>query len=266
MREVAVSPVGVPASLAPMVAGRQWARDTVGEAGASVHRLHAAGRPDLYLKHGAGELADAIVDEMTRTRWLARHLPVPGVEAFVLDGDGAWMLMSAVVGRTAHQLLEEEPGSRNAVVDALAAHLRAVHAIPSGDCSFDAGPALRLGQARARIDAGLVEEDEFDPAREGWPAERVWDAMTALLPLPFDRVVTHGDYSLDNILIEDGHVVGTIDHGRVGIADRYQDLAILWNCLGEFDPALQTRLFAAYGIDAPDQGRLGFHLMLDEMF
>jgi aminoglycoside 3'-phosphotransferase-1 len=61
-------------------------------------------------------------------------------------------------------------------------------------------------------------------------------------------------------------VVGCIDVGRGGIADRYQDLAILWNCLGEFDGELQARLFQRYGIAEPDRRKLAFHLMLDEMF
>jgi len=33
-------------------------------------------------------------------------------------------------------------------------------------------------------------------------------------------VVTHGDLSLDNILLQEGKVVGVIDVARVGIADR----------------------------------------------
>lgn len=64
--------------------------------------------------------------------------------------------------------------------------------------------------------------------------------MQGLLPLASDPVVTHGDYSLDNLLPHEGDVVGCIDAGRVGIADRYQDVAILWNCVGEFGTALQT--------------------------
>ncbi len=45
-----------------------------------------------------------------------------------------------------------------------------------------------------------------------------------------------------------------------------EDLAILWNCLGEFSPSLQKRLFYKYGIDNPDMNKLQFHLMLDEFF
>lgn len=90
--------------------------------------------------------------------------------------------------------------------------------------------------------------------------------MQALLPLSPDPVVTHGDYSLDNLLIQDGEVVGCIDAGRVGIADRYQDIAIVWNCLGEFGPESQEGFLRAYGIAGPDRRKLDFHLMLDELF
>jgi aminoglycoside 3'-phosphotransferase-1 len=71
--------------------------------------------------------------------------------------------------------------------------------------------------------------------------------MQELLPLTSNPVVTHGDFSLDNLLIHDGQVIGCIDAGRVGIAGRYQDIAISWNSLGEFGAALQNRLFEQYG-------------------
>ena len=98
------------------------------------------------------------------------------------------------------------------------------------------------------------------------PIEQVWKEMHKLLPFSPDSVVTHGDFSLDNLIFDEGKLIGCIDVGRVGIADRYQDLAILWNCLGEFSPSLQKRLFQKYGIDNPDMNKLQFHLMLDEFF
>lgn len=263
-REIAAEPLAVPASLAPFIAGYRWSRNLVGEAGAAVYRLHAAGRSDLYLKHGDGHVADAVTDEMARMRWLGRHVATPEVRGFVLDEAGAWLLMSAVPGRTAYQILAEEPVLGPAIVAALAAHLRALHAIPVAACPFDSGHQVRMTLARARIDARLVDEDDFGAMHEGWTAEQVWDVMTALLPLAPDPVVTHGDYSLDNILIAGGQVAGVIDLDRVGIADRYQDLAILADSLDEF--GLRERLFDAYGIPEPDARKLRFHLCLDEMF
>lgn len=266
-REELCAAPAVPSGMAPDVAGYAWARDTIGEAGASVYRLHGKpGAPDLYLKHGRDAVADAITEEMARLRWLAGRLPVPRLVRFDCTADEAWLLTTAIPGRTAYQVLASDPAGRPAVVDALAAFLRRTHAIPAEACPFTGDHAHRLAIARARIDAGLVDVDDFDEERRGWTAEAVWNELKDLLPLAPDPVVAHGDFSLDNLIVEGHAVVGCIDVGRTGIADRYQDLAILWNCLHEFGPAMQRRLFRAYGIASPDRRKLQFHLMLDELF
>lgn len=266
-REVACAPVAVPGGWAADVGGYRWARNRVGESGGAVYRLHGkAGAPDLFLKHGDGTVAGDIVDEMVRLRWLTGRIAVPGLVRCEVSADTAWLLTTALPGRTAWQILDAEPARGSEVVDALVDFLRSLHAIRVSDCPFDSGLAVRLAAARARIDAGLVEEDDFDDARQGWSAEQVWDAMQALLPLTPDPVVTHGNFSLDNLLIDEGRVVGCIDLGRVGVADRYQDLAILANCLEEFDGDLTQRMFERYGIIQLDRRKIDFHLMLDELF
>lgn len=266
-RERRTAPAPLPPALSLRLDGYQWARDTVGESGAAVYRLHGRpGAPELFLKHGRNDVAGMLAEEMARLRWLRQHLPVPAVELFTRTADQAWLLMTAMPGKTAYQLLQADPGQGPAVVDALAAFLRRLHAIPASACPFDSGHGARLRLARQRIDAGLVDTDDFDAERGGWTAEQVWQAMQECLPLAPDPVVTHGDFSLDNLLMHEGQVVGCIDVGRAGVADRYQDLAILWNCLGEFGAGLQDRLFARYGLPAPDQRRQRFHLLLDELF
>lgn len=265
-RERPVAPPALPVTIGELVEGHCWARDLVGEAGCAVYRLHRPGGPDLYLKHGRGPFADDVVDEMVRLRWLAGQAAVPAVRHFAIDADDAWLLTTALPGRTAYQVLEGDPANGPAVVDALADFLRRLHALPVERCPFNSDHRLRLAMARDRMDAGLVDTDDFDEARRGWSTGQLWDELMALLPIAADRVVTHGDFSLDNILIVDGRVAGCIDVGRAGLADRYQDLAILWNCLGEFGAALQDRLFAGYGIGHPDARRLRFHLALDECF
>lgn len=266
-REETCAAVPVPASLPAELAGYAWGRNLIGESGGAVYRLHGkADGPDLYLKHGKDDVADDIGNEMLKLRWLGARVPAPAVVHFTRTADEAWLLMTALPGKTAYQLLEAHPEQRHAVVDALASFLRRIHAIPVDACPFTSEHAYRLRLARARIDAGLVDADDFDEERAGWTAEGVWGAMQALLPLAPDPVVTHGDYSLDNVLLRDGEVVGCIDVGRVGIADRYQDLAIAWNCLGEFGNALQERFLKQYGVAEVDRAKLQFHLMLDELF
>lgn len=266
-REQPSAPIDVPACLAPTVAGYRWARNRVGMAGAAVYRLHGkAGAPDLYLKHGRKAIVGDLIDEMAKLRWLSAHVPVPEVRHFVVTADASWLLMTALPGRTAHELLEAGSDGRGAIVDALADFLRRLHAVSIEHCPFNAGREVRLALAQDRLAAGLVDVDDFDAERAGWTAERVWDHLVGLPPFPTDAVVTHGDFSLDNLLMADGRVTGCIDVGRAGLADRYQDLAILWNSLDEFGPVLQQRLFARYGIDAPDAAKLAFHTVLDELF
>jgi aminoglycoside 3'-phosphotransferase-1 len=266
-REQTCGVVSAPLEISAMLTGYEWLCNTVGESGGTVYRLRSKeGASDFYLKYGRDAVADEISTEMERLNWLARYMTVPAVVHFTRTPDEAWLLMTAVPGTTAYQVLQAHPDYQLALVDAIARFLRQLHAIPVNECPFNSGHAYRLSCARARIDAGLVDEGDFDEERDGWTAEQIWEAMQRLLPLTPDPVVTHGDFSLDNLLIKDGEVIGCIDTGRVGIADRYQDLAILLNCLTEFDAALQERFLKQYGIDEPDQDKLQFHLLLDELF
>lgn len=257
----------LPAGLAQTLQGYSWVRNLIGESGGVVYRLHGRpGAPELYLKYGRNTVADAIVDEMVRLCWLSRYVPVPAVEHFTSVPGEAWLLVTALPGETVHQALEAKSADSFVLVDSLVRFLRRIHAIPVSECPFTSDYAYRLGLARKRIDAGLVDEADFDEERKGWTANQVWESMQRLLPFRSDPVVTHGDFSLDNLLICGGEVIGCIDTGRVGIADRYQDLAIMWNYLGEFGSDLQNRFLAAYGLLNPDHSKLNFHLMLDELF
>jgi len=270
-RESPCIPPHIPPCIAEALEGVNdalaWRLSSVGQSGAAVWRVRdPRGGPDHYLKHGVGDVAAAVRAEAARLRWLAGRVAVPELIAFTEEADAVWLLTAALPGRTAWEVLDAGDEDGGAVVDAIAACLHEWHALAPKDCPFDASAPQRLAAARARIDAGLVDVDDFDPDRVGWSAEQVWDALAAL-PLPSaPPVVTHGDFSLDNILIVDGLVSGCIDVGRVGLADRYQDIAILWNCLGEFGPHLQARMLAALGEGSGDRARIDFHLLLDELF
>lgn len=257
----------LPASLRERLEGYDLVPDETGESDADVFRLRgASGQPDLFLKHAEGGAADDLTEEMSRLRWLRTYLPVPEVVSFIRDRETAWLLTTALEGSSAYDVLESAPARREAVVDALACFMLRLHAIPAERCPFNSQFPLRLHRARQRIDDGLVDTDDFDDEREGWTAQQVWTAIHEHNLPGSAPVVTHGDFSLDNILIIGDEVSGCIDVGRLGIADRYQDLAILWNCLGEFGPELQERLFRQYGLPAADKDLLDLHLLLDELF
>ena len=257
----------MPPSLAARLQGARWRRNLVGEAGAAVYRLQRGGEPDLYLKQARGEAAQALVDEMVRLRWLAGQMPTAPLVQFECTGSQAWLLTQAVPGRTAYEWLQQTPSRAPQIAAALAEALTRLHAVPTAQCPFQSPLAQRLAMACQRLEAGLIDAADFDEARLGWTAQQVWRAVQRLQPTALDPVVTHGDYSLDNILLDDQlRLTGLIDTGRLGVADRYQDLAILWNCLGEFGAPAQRAFFSAYGIARPDRRKLNFYLCLDECF
>lgn len=245
--------------------GYVWTPVEDGESGGIIHLLQAPGRPDLYVKHGRGTVATDITDEMARLAWLQTRFPVPAIHHFISTPTEACLVTAAVPGQPAHEYLEQHPARRLDVVRAIAATLRSLHALPIAECPFYSGLDLRLAHAQRRLHAGLVDESDFGPEHQGWSAQQVFDKMLTLLPIDGDLVVTHGDFSLGNILFDGERLSGCIDVGRVGTANPYQDLAILADSLADFGPDLPAELFRAYGIQ-PDDRKIAFHLCLDEMF
>ncbi len=82
--------------------GYKWARDNVGQSGATIYRLY--GKPDapeLFLKHGKGSVANDVTDEMVRLNWLTEFMPLPTIKHFIRTPDDAWLLTTAIPGKTA---------------------------------------------------------------------------------------------------------------------------------------------------------------------
>lgn len=254
-----------PKTLHQILAGYTPERVRVGASGAAVYRLSRPGRRTLYLKQ------QTVTDEIVRLQWLAQHLPCPRILQFGGDRAGrAWVLTTALPGRPAYEVLAAAGRSpdtrRQAAVRLIADFLRRLHALPAHTCPFVADHRLRMAQAHRNLEAGLVDESDFDEPRQGWPAREVWSRLNTLVPARMDRVVTHGDFSLDNIFLHRGRVSGVLDVGRLGVADPYQDLAILWNNLEEFGASLQQEFLRTYGEPRLNRRKLEFHLCLDEFF
>lgn len=188
-----------------------------GESGAKVYRFTRDGCGTLYFKYGLGSIGRRIVEEVVRLHWLNEHLPPPRVRQFGGEGKSSRMLTAALPGRPAYDCLATNAGNRPETVRAIAAFMRRLHRLPVESCPFQSDHRFRMIQARRNVEAGIVDISDFDERRRGWTAERVWSELNAMIPARFDRVVTHGDFSLDNIFIDRGRVTGIIDAGRLGI-------------------------------------------------
>ena len=74
----------------------------------------------------------------------------------------------------------------------------------------------------------------------------------------------HGDYCLPNALLDGDDVVGFVDLGGLGVADRWWDLAVAtWSLRWNLGPGLEDTFLDAYGT-VRDNARQGFyHLLYD---
>lgn len=255
----------LPASWRAALAGARIERQSIGVSRADVARVRRIGQPDVFLKSEVVDAFSELDDEVTRLQWLrAQGQAAPTVIATAEEAGRRWLLMSALPGRDLASAPELHPSQ---VVVVLADALRGLHAVPIAGCPFDQGLALRLQAAGARVDAGVVDAADFDDERLGQSAEQVHAELLASRPCDEDRVVTHGDACLPNLMAVAGRFSGFIDCGRLGVADRYQDLALAARSLvhNYGDTRWVTPFFARYGLEA-DEKRMAFYRLLDEFF
>lgn len=252
-----------PPSWRARLAGYAATPQTIGESGARVFRLVADAQPTLFAKAGvAGTPADPTA-EVARLRWLyGACVACSEVLAFDTGAGHRWVLMTALPGRDA--VAAALPPERKATL--IGGALRGLHAMATASCPFDARLDVRLADAHALVAAGLVDEGDFDDERRGWKPRAVLERVLETRPTVEDAVVTHGDACLPNLMLHADAFAGFVDCGRVGIADRHQDLALACRSISHnLGAACVEPFLAAYGI-APDPARLAFYQLLDELF
>jgi kanamycin kinase len=205
--------------------------------------------------------------EAERLEWMrSRGVNVPEVVQF-LEQDGLeYLLTSALPERDASNewAASEVPG----VVEALADGLRLLHSIPITDCPFDQRLEFKITQARERVRHGLINLEDLDQERLGRTAEHLLEELLERRPTHEDLVFCHGDYCVPNVIL-DGSSIGFVDVGRAGIADRWQDLALMTRSLeSDMNPqfnGLSERFLERYGV-TPDLEKRDFYRLLDEFF
>ncbi|MGL4286653.1 MAG: APH(3')-II family aminoglycoside O-phosphotransferase [Phreatobacter sp.] len=242
-----------------------WLPQTIGCSEARVFRLEAEGRPTLFVKvEKAAPLAE-LPDEIARLRWLgACGVACPRVLADDHHAGSLWLLMSAVPGRDLASSPELPPERCVAIA---AAALHRLHGLDRANCPFDHRLDVRLATAHARMTAGLVDETDFDSEREGMTAADLHRQLLADRPRTETLVVTHGDACLPNLMADGGSFTGFIDCGRLGLADRYQDLALAsWSIIHNLGEAWVTPFLRHYGLAEVEPARLAYYRLLDEFF
>ncbi|MDX2972073.1 APH(3') family aminoglycoside O-phosphotransferase [Kribbella solani] len=237
-----------------------WSLVETGESGAEVCR--SAG---LFLK--VDEDVTAITAETERLEWLAgQGVATAKVVDHGQDGQAGWLITESVPGIPAADWPGDDLGT---VVRSLADIARMLHALPTGSCPFHREVDVTTRLATAQVQAGLVDLDNLEDEYAGWTGDQLLGELERNRPPAEDLVVCHGDLTPENVLLVPGtgELAGFIDVGKLGIADRWLDLAILHRELSDdpFQPGHAEQFLAQYGTP-PAPAKLSYYILLDEFF
>ena len=209
-------------------------------------------------------------------KWLEGKLPVPKVLCYETKDGVSYMLMSRVKGKMAcDEFYMKRP---ELLVEVLAKGLKQLWSVDVSKCLCNNDLDKKLRMAKYNVEHGLVDEDDAEQGtfgEEGFKnPEQLLEWLVEHRPSE-EPVLSHGDFCLPNIFAEDDSVSGYIDLGKMGKADKWQDIALCYRSLkhnyegkyGEgvyecFEPNL---LFEKLELE-PDWEKINYYILLDELF
>jgi kanamycin kinase len=229
--------------------------------GLTARVLGASG--ELYVKWVPRDSGLDLAGEIERIEWARPYTPVVEIVEHGADERGQWMASMAIDAENLVAAKWRAEPRRAAA--SLGEGLRALHdALPVTTCPYVWSRESRLAEIAARRAAGLLRGltlgHEFAELAVERALEEVADGPEE------DLVVCHGDACAPNTLVaDDGRWVAHVDLGRLGVGDRFADLAIAtWSTVWNYGPGFEEFVLAGYGTE-PDPARTRYYRLLWEL-
>lgn len=159
--------------------------------------------------------------------WLTGKLPIPQVIEYAVENGLSYLLMTRIPGEmccSPYYMAHSDE-----MVSLMAEGLKRLWSIDITGCPRECPLENELQEALRRIRNGRLSPDEL--AECGFETAEDMAHWLETHPVPYEPVLSHGDYCLPNLLLKDGKISGFIDIGDIGIADRYSDIVDCWNSL-----------------------------------
>ncbi|UJR20040.1 hypothetical protein I4U23_023174 [Adineta vaga] len=227
-----------------------WECVTIGESNAKVYQTN-----QFVLKKQMNNERSSLFDEKSKIEWMKGKVNVADIIDYDKDERFEYLMMSRLIGKDAAQTkwTKHDP---KMLVTQLGRALRHLHdTIDITECPFD----MRLTQK--------FDEASYQLKIQG-KDENILNELISIAP-DEDLVFTHGDYCLPNIIFADDEcrVIGFVDVGRAGIADRYFDIALgLRSIQYNLGDGFSEVFLNAYGIHSDiDKKKISFYQKLDEV-
>lgn len=197
------------------------------------------GADTRYAKWSPGPIIHPEIDlrsEAHRLRWAGSYILVPEVLSFQEHPEGQLLLTAALPGFSAVSDRSKNDQERSAY--AVGQGLRQLHdSLPAGSCPFSWDLSSRIASLPISQQSALLADAP-----------------------PIDAVVCHGDACLPNTQLDaNGDFFAHVDLGKLGVADRWADLAIAaWSTEWNYGPGYEQCVYAGYGMD-PDEEKISFY-------
>jgi aminoglycoside phosphotransferase len=257
----------LPADLRDILKHSSWEMNTIGYSATETYLIKGINKgKNSYLKIISPASGSSLFPEKRILEWLQGKLPVPQIYYFREVEGKEYLLISEIKGlNAADDFFISDPAK---MVPLVAKGLRLIHSVDIMNCPFDQRLDVKIKEAKSRVENGLVDEDDFEPTFRGKTARELFQKAVERQPDSEDLIFTHGDYCLPNVIIYGDEVSGFIDLGRAGIADMYQDLALMARSLKHNlgSERWVDLFFKEYGIENRDFAKIEYYILLDELF
>lgn len=148
------------------------------------------------------------------------ELPVPKPYAFYVENESRWLLMDYIEGISLREYLSKEPNlkDKEKVISNFGLCLKKIH-----ECTC---PIELLNDEEPWLDTMLIKAEYNLTHFDVDGTEERLKRLKEVRPKPVENTLIHGDFTIDNVLVNECNVVGVIDWSGAAYGDPRYDVAL----------------------------------------
>lgn len=262
--------IWLPDQIRTAIEGRAYEKNNIGMSGSQVFLFE-----DMVLK--IQNVSKETENEVRVCKWLRGKLPVPEIIEYTVVEDRAYCLMTRIRGKMlCEDVYMNDP---ELLLGLVTQAMKLLWSVDIRECPCDNSLDIQLEMARYQVENDLVQIENAEPetfGKNGFGSPAELFCWLEDHRHEEELVFSHGDFCLPNVLADGDKVTGFIDLGRMGIADRWRDIAICDRSLrhnfeGTYNGGIpykgysSDRLLKSLGIKE-DKEKWDYYILLDELF